>query len=67
MEHAWLFTGDRSRAGLIEVLGQTGMVQLAFGVLFATGVTLLLVPCLYLLGWQIGQRFTAKPQAAALD
>ena len=29
------------------------VISLAFGVLFATGVTLLLVPCLYLLGEQV--------------
>jgi multidrug efflux pump subunit AcrB len=32
------------------------VISLAFGVLFATGVTLLLVPCLYLLGDQVAAR-----------
>ena len=31
------------------------VTSLAFGVLFATGVTLLLVPCLYLLGEQLSE------------
>ena len=30
------------------------VTSLAFGVLFATGVTLILVPCLYLFGEQVG-------------
>ncbi|QIB65227.1 efflux RND transporter permease subunit [Kineobactrum salinum] len=49
--------------GLIPIMTETSVqaqflipmvTSLAFGVLFASGVTLLLVPCLYLLGEEIG-------------
>ena len=48
--------------GLMPIMSETSVqaqflipmvISLAFGVLFATGVTLLLVPCLYLLGEQV--------------
>jgi multidrug efflux pump subunit AcrB len=48
--------------GLLPIMAETSVqaqflipmvTSLAFGVLFATGVTLLLVPCLYLLGEQV--------------
>ena len=51
--------------GLLPIMAETSMqaqflipmvTSLAFGVLFATGVTLLLVPSLYLLGEQISDR-----------
>lgn len=37
--------------------------SLAFGVLFATGVTLVLVPCLYLLGEQVSAHLLHRRQA----
>jgi len=44
------------------------VISLAFGVLFATGVTLLLVPCLYLLGDQIGNRIRGvKPSTGQVQ
>jgi hypothetical protein len=36
------------------------VISLAFGVLFATGVTLLLVPCLYLLGGQVSEHWSNR-------
>ena len=51
--------------GLMPIMSETSVqaqflipmvISLAFGVLFATGVTLLLVPCLYLLGEQVSRR-----------
>ncbi len=41
------------------------VTSLAFGVLFATGVTLLLVPCLYQLGEDVGRRLLRLPAAPA--
>lgn len=65
--------------GLMPIMSETSVqaqflipmcTSLAFGVLFATGVTLLLVPSLYLLGERVGQRARSlKPinrEAAAL-
>jgi multidrug efflux pump subunit AcrB len=49
--------------GLLPIMSETSVqaqflipmvTSLAFGVLFATGVTLVLVPCLYLFGEQVG-------------
>ncbi|HBZ49456.1 MAG TPA: AcrB/AcrD/AcrF family protein [Halieaceae bacterium] len=49
--------------GLLPIMSETSVqaqflipmvTSLAFGVLFATGVTLILVPCLYLFGEQVG-------------
>ena len=51
--------------GLLPIMFETSIqaqfmiptvISLAFGVLFATGVTLLLVPCLYLAGDQVSRR-----------
>lgn len=51
--------------GLMPIMSETSIqaqflipmvISLAFGVLFATGVTLLLVPCLYLFGVQLARR-----------
>ena len=39
------------------------VISLAFGVLFATGVTLLLVPCLYLLGEQVSAHLLRRHQS----
>jgi multidrug efflux pump subunit AcrB len=55
--------------GLVPIMTETSVqaqflipmvTSLAFGVLFATGVTLLLVPCLYLLGEQVGARLLRR-------
>ncbi|MEH6591025.1 MAG: efflux RND transporter permease subunit [Halioglobus sp.] len=64
--------------GLLPIMAETSVqaqflipmvTSLAFGVLFATGVTLLLVPCLYLLGEQLSaQLFGHRPAVAdAID
>ncbi|MEH6568322.1 MAG: efflux RND transporter permease subunit [Halioglobus sp.] len=64
--------------GLVPIMFETSfqaqflipmVVSLAFGVLLATGVTLLLVPCLYLLGEQVAQRIfhQRKSLADAID
>jgi multidrug efflux pump subunit AcrB len=64
--------------GLLPIMSETSVqaqflipmvTSLAFGVLFATGVTLLLVPCLYLLGEQLSaQLFGHRPAVAdAID
>jgi multidrug efflux pump subunit AcrB len=54
-----LLTSMTTFVGLLPIMSETSVqaqflipmvTSLAFGVLFATGVTLLLVPCLYLLG-----------------
>ena len=58
--------------GLLPIMSETSMqaqflipmvTSLAFGVLFATGVTLLLVPSLYLLGEQLAARVLHRRQA----
>jgi multidrug efflux pump subunit AcrB len=58
--------------GLVPIMSETSVqaqflipmvTSLAFGVLFATGVTLLLVPCLYLLGEQIGAHVLHRRQS----
>ena len=46
---------------------QPAVLSLAFGVLFATFVTLLLVPCLYLLGEQLGARLWRRQQVGAVS
>ncbi|NQY02195.1 MAG: efflux RND transporter permease subunit [Halieaceae bacterium] len=57
--------------GLLPIMAETSLqaqflipmvISLAFGVLFATGVTLLLVPCLYLLGEQVGTHVLRRRQ-----
>ena len=59
---AILLTSLTTFVGLLPIIFETSLqaqlmiptvISLAFGVLFATGVTLLLVPCLYLLGEQV--------------
>lgn len=37
-------------------------ISLGFGILFSTGITLVLVPCLYLILEDIGSLFTVKPE-----
>jgi multidrug efflux pump subunit AcrB len=58
--------------GLMPIMSETSVqaqflipmvISLAFGVLFATGVTLLLVPCLYLLGEQVYAHVTHRRQS----
>ena len=58
--------------GLLPIMSETSMqaqflipmvTSLAFGVLFATGVTLLLVPCLYLLGEQVAVHLLHRQQS----
>tara|TARA_R110000772_G_scaffold96694_1_gene195527 strand:- start:78330 stop:81455 length:3126 start_codon:yes stop_codon:yes gene_type:complete len=58
-----ILTSLTTFVGLLPIMAETSVqaqflipmvTSLAFGVLFATGVTLLLVPCLYLVGEQIG-------------
>ncbi|MFK8048695.1 MAG: efflux RND transporter permease subunit [Halioglobus sp.] len=58
--------------GLLPIMFETSVqaqflipmvTSLAFGVLFATGVTLLLVPCLYLMGEQISARIFHRKRA----
>ncbi|WP_241505898.1 efflux RND transporter permease subunit [Parahaliea mediterranea] len=60
--------------GLVPIMSETSVqaqflipmvTSLAFGVLFATGITLLLVPCLYLLGEQVRGRLPHRGRAAA--
>jgi multidrug efflux pump subunit AcrB len=57
--------------GLMPIMFETSVqaqflipmvISLAFGVLFATGVTLLLVPCLYLLGEQVSAQLLHRRQ-----
>ncbi|MEM7568766.1 MAG: efflux RND transporter permease subunit, partial [Pseudomonadota bacterium] len=59
---AIILTSLTTFIGLVPLMMETSVqakmlipmvVSLAFGVLFATGVTLVLVPCLYSLGWQV--------------
>lgn len=58
--------------GLLPIMAETSLqaqflipmvTSLAFGVLFATGVTLLLVPCLYLLGEQLAVHLLHRRRA----
>lgn len=60
--------------GLLPIMFETSVqaqflipmvTSLAFGVLFATGVTLLLVPCLYMLGEQLSLRIFAREPPVA--
>lgn len=60
--------------GLLPIMFETSVqaqflipmvTSLAFGVLFATGVTLLLVPCLYMMGEQISARLFHRKQSVA--
>lgn len=62
--------------GLVPILAETStqakflipmVISLSFGVLFATGVTLILVPSLYYLGERIRARLKGKPLLMALD
>jgi multidrug efflux pump subunit AcrB len=61
-----LLTSLTTFAGLVPLMFETDMqaqflipaaISLAFGVLFATGITLVLVPCLYLVVEDVQHRF----------
>jgi multidrug efflux pump subunit AcrB len=60
--------------GLLPIMSETSVqaqflipmvTSLAFGVLFATGVTLVLVPCLYLFGEQVGSLLRPRAEVAS--
>jgi len=73
-----ILTSMTTFVGLLPIMSETSVqaqflipmvISLAFGVLFATGVTLLLVPCLYLLGDQVSAFMLRQKQSlrAALE
>jgi multidrug efflux pump subunit AcrB len=64
-----ILTSLTTFVGLLPIMSETSMqaqflipmvTSLSFGVLFATGVTLLLVPCLYLFGEQVSARLLRR-------
>ena len=64
-----ILTSLTTFVGLMPIMSETSIqaqflipmvISLAFGVLFATGVTLLLVPCLYLLGGQVSEHWSNR-------
>jgi multidrug efflux pump subunit AcrB len=66
-----ILTSLTTFVGLLPIMAETSVqaqflipmvTSLAFGVLFATFVTLLLVPCLYLAGEQVGSRLLHRKQ-----
>ncbi len=71
-----ILTSMTTFIGLLPIMSETSpqaaflipmVISLAFGVLFATGVTLLLVPCLYLFGEKVSVLMTAPAEAAAAE
>jgi multidrug efflux pump subunit AcrB len=67
-----ILTSITTFTGLLPIMSETSVqaqflipmvTSLAFGVLFATGVTLLLVPCLYLLGEQVSAHLLHRRQS----
>ena len=67
-----ILTSITTFVGLLPIMSETSMqahflipmvISLAFGVLFATGVTLLLVPSLYLLGEQLATHLLHRRQS----
>jgi len=67
-----ILTSLTTFVGLLPIMSETSMqaqflipmvISLAFGVLFATGVTLLLVPSLYLIGEQISAHLLHRRQS----
>lgn len=73
-----ILTSMTTFVGLLPIMSETSMqaqflipmvISLAFGVLFATGVTLLLVPCLYLFGEQVSAKLRgdASPSLDLVD
>lgn len=68
-----ILTSITTFVGLLPIMSETSMqaqflipmvTSLSFGVLFATGVTLLLVPCLYLLGEQLATQVLRRREPA---
>jgi multidrug efflux pump subunit AcrB len=68
-----ILTSITTFVGLLPIMSETSMqaqflipmvTSLSFGVLFATGVTLLLVPSLYLLGEQISSGILRRREPA---
>jgi multidrug efflux pump subunit AcrB len=68
-----ILTSLTTFVGLMPIMAETSVqaqflipmvISLAFGVLFATGVTLLLVPCLYLFGGQVSAYLLRRRQSA---
>jgi multidrug efflux pump subunit AcrB len=66
-----ILTSLTTFVGLLPIMSETSVqaqflipmvTSLAFGVLFATGVTLVLVPCLYLMGEQVATRVLHRRQ-----
>lgn len=76
---AIILTSLTTFIGLMPILFETSLqaqflipmvISLSFGVLFATSVTLILVPSLYLLGTKIGARMTwrkIRPEKVVID
>lgn len=71
-----ILTSLTTFVGLLPIMSETSVqaqflipmvISLAFGVLFATGVTLLLVPALYLLGDDVGRLFNRARGAVEAD
>ena len=69
-----ILTSMTTFVGLLPIMSETSMqaqflipmvISLAFGVLFATGVTLLLVPSLYLFGEQVATHVLHRRQSLA--
>ncbi|MDG1945599.1 MAG: efflux RND transporter permease subunit [Halioglobus sp.] len=69
-----ILTSLTTFVGLMPIMSETSVqaqflipmvISLAFGVLFATGVTLLLVPCLYLFGGQVSAYVAHRRQSLA--
>jgi len=67
-----ILTSLTTFVGLLPIMFETSIqaqfliptvISLAFGVLFATGVTLILVPSLYLLGEQVSSRVLGRKQS----
>ena len=70
-----ILTSLTTFVGLLPIMAETSVqaqflipmvISLAFGVLFATGVTLLLVPSLYLAGEQLYERWWGEDSGEAL-
>lgn len=67
-----ILTSLTTFVGLMPIMFETSVqaqflipmvISLAFGVLFATGVTLLLVPCLYMLGGQLSAHLLRRRES----
>jgi len=71
-----ILTSITTFIGLVPILAETStqakflipmVISLSFGVLFATGVTLILVPSLYYLGERVRARIAGKPLVFATE